>query len=144
MKNKNDVDVLINGKQYTLAGFESEEYMQKVASYINSKYSDFKKQEYYNSLDMDLKNVLMAINIGDDYFKAQKKAKELEAESDLKDKMVFDMKHEIIALQDKLEEAQKKMSLLQQQFAERLENTSNTTTNNNTTNNNNNKRGGHR
>ncbi|MCR5331762.1 MAG: cell division protein ZapA [Lachnospiraceae bacterium] len=40
MANKrNDTEVFINNKKYTLSGFESEEYLQKVAAYINTKIS---------------------------------------------------------------------------------------------------------
>ena len=37
MSQKNDIPVVINNKVYTLSGFESEEYLQNVASYINGK-----------------------------------------------------------------------------------------------------------
>ena len=37
MSSKNRAEVLIDGKIYTLSGYESEEYLQKVATYINSK-----------------------------------------------------------------------------------------------------------
>jgi len=78
MKNKNDVEVLINGRKYTICGFESAEYLQKVATYINSKYMEFKDKDYYYSLDMDLRNILLAVNIADDYFKARKQAEVFE------------------------------------------------------------------
>ena len=55
MKSKNDVDVLINGRKYTLCGFESADYIQKVATYINSKLSEFQKKEY--SLDSALRTL---------------------------------------------------------------------------------------
>lgn len=102
MKNKNDVEVLIDGRKYTICGFESAEYLQQVASYINRKFIDFKKQDYYSRLDMDLRNVLLAINIADDYYKTKKKASEYRTENELKDKMVLDMKHEIIQFQESI------------------------------------------
>ena len=34
MSSKTDAEVIIGGKIYTLCGYESEEYLQKVASYI--------------------------------------------------------------------------------------------------------------
>ena len=43
MNNRNDVEVLIDGRRYTICGFESDEYLQKVASYINQKFGEFKK-----------------------------------------------------------------------------------------------------
>ena len=58
MKKKNDVEVLIDGRKYTLCGFESPEYIQKIASYINRKLAEFHKQEGYARLDLDLRNTL--------------------------------------------------------------------------------------
>ena len=100
MKDKNDVEVLINGRKYTICGFERAEYLQQIASYINRKFIDFRKKDYYARMDLDLRNILLAINIADDYYKAKKKASEYRTESELKDKMVLDMKHEIIELQE--------------------------------------------
>lgn len=108
MKNMNDTDVLIDGRKYTICGFESDEYLQKVASYINRKFAEFKKKDYYSRLDLDLRNVLLAINIADDYYKAKKKASEYHSECELKDKMVLDMKHEIIDLQEQLKKSEEK------------------------------------
>lgn len=63
MKNMNDTDVLIDGRKYTICGFESDEYLQQIAAYINRKFTEFKKKDYYRRLDLDLRNVLLAINI---------------------------------------------------------------------------------
>ena len=113
MKDKNDVEVLIDGRKYTICGFESAEYLQQVASYINRKFNDFKKEDYYARLDMDLRNVLLAINIADDYYKAKKKASEYRTENELKDKMVLDMKHEIIQFQESVKVKDKKIGELE-------------------------------
>lgn len=123
MNKKNDVEVLINGRKYTMCGFESAEYLQQVATYINGKYADFKKKDYYYTLDIELRDVLLAINIADDYFKSQQENKAMLRDNERKDKMVFNMKHEILEskntsdgverentdLQNRLEEAEKKI-----------------------------------
>ena len=36
MSSKNYIDVIIDGKIYNIGGFESEAYLQKVATYINN------------------------------------------------------------------------------------------------------------
>lgn len=113
MRNKNDVEVLIDGRKYTICGFESAEYLQQVASYINRKFSEFKKKDYYENLDLELRNVLLAINIADDFYKAKKKASEYRTENELKDKMVLDMKHEIINLQEDVKTKGEKISELE-------------------------------
>ena len=41
MSSKNNTEVIIGGKVFTLSGYESEEYLQKVASYINGKLAEF-------------------------------------------------------------------------------------------------------
>ena len=48
MSSKNKTEVLIAGKIFTLIGYESEEYLQKVATYINNKIAEFKKLDGYN------------------------------------------------------------------------------------------------
>ena len=114
----NDTDVLIDGRKYTICGFESDEYLQQIASYINRKVTDFKKKDYYRRLDLDLRNVLLAINIADDYHKAKKKLKELQSESELKDKMVLEMKHEIIDLQEQAKKDGEKREKLETSLEE--------------------------
>lgn len=114
MKNKNDVEVLINGRKYTLCGFESAEYLQQIASYINRKFIEFKKTDYYSKMDLDLRNVLLAINIADDYYKTKKKANEYRVENELRDKMVLDLKHEIIHLQEDGKDKDEKINELEQ------------------------------
>jgi cell division protein ZapA len=47
MSQKNDIPVVINNKVYTLSGFESEEYLQNVASYINGKIQECQSSESY-------------------------------------------------------------------------------------------------
>ena len=43
MASKTDTEVIIGGKVFTLSGYEGEEYLQKVASYINNKISEYNK-----------------------------------------------------------------------------------------------------
>ena len=113
MRNKNDVEVLIDGRKYTICGFESAEYLQQIASYINRKFIEFKKKDYYARLDLDLRKILLAINIADDYYKMKKKANEYRTENELKDQLVLDMKHEILHLQEDVQTRDKKIGELE-------------------------------
>ncbi len=112
MNQKNDIEVTINGKQYVLAGYESDEYLQRVASYINHKYEEFKGQEGYNILDNDMRNVLMQINITDDFFKAQQRVNELSDMITMKDRELFELRHEVIGYKTKIEDLQDKAESL--------------------------------
>ncbi len=118
MSSKNKTQVLIAGKIYTLSGYESEEYLQKVATYINNKLAELKKMEGYNHLSADTKSILVDLNVADDYFKAKKQADNIEEELALKEKELYELKHELINVQIKLEAAEKSLSTLQLESTE--------------------------
>ena len=69
---KTDTEVIIGGKVFTLSGYESVEYLQKVASYINNKIAEYSRLDSYRRQSMETQNVLLELNIADDYFKAKK------------------------------------------------------------------------
>ncbi len=89
MSSKNKTEVLIAGKIFTLSGYESEEYLQKVATYINNKIAEFKKLDGDNHQTKENKSILLELNIADDYFKAKKQVEMVEAELSEKDKELF-------------------------------------------------------
>ena len=118
MSSKNDTEVIINGKIYTLSGYESEEYLQKVATYMNNKITELKAMDCYKRLNVVMQRILLELNIADDYFKAKKQADSIEGELDSKDKQLYDVKHELIAAQIQVESLEKENSGLQKQINE--------------------------
>ena len=113
MASKTDTEVLIGGKVFTLSGYESEEYLQKVASYINNKIAEYNKIEGFKRQPIDTQNVLLQLNIADDYFKAKKQIELMEEQLSEKEKELYDLKHELIATQIKLENTEKNSKNLQ-------------------------------
>ena len=87
--------------------------MQKVASYINNKLSEYNKVESFRRQPQDTQNVLMQLNLADDYFKAKKQISLLEEEIQSKEKELYNLKHELIASQIKLENMEKNIKSLQ-------------------------------
>lgn len=118
MSSKNNTEVIIDGKIFTLSGYESEEYLQKVAAYINNKISEFKQDEAYKRQSIDVQKALLDLNIADDYFKAKKQADTLETELENKDKQLYEIKHELIAAQIKIETGEKESEDLKKQLSE--------------------------
>ena len=123
MVQKNDIKVVINNKVYTLSGQESEDYLQNVATYINGKIAECPPSEAYRRFNAEYQNVLLALNIADDYFKAKDQVNQMLTEDDDKDKQIYDLRHEVIEVQIKYESAQKmieeykdKISELQRQI----------------------------
>ena len=86
MVQKNDIKVVINNKVYTLSGQESEDYLQNVATYINGKIAECQSSEAYRRFNAEYQNVLLALNIADDYFKAKTQVEKLEREIEQKEK----------------------------------------------------------
>ena len=63
---KTDTEVIIGGKVLTLSGYESEEYLQRVASYINNKLTEYSKLDGFTRQTPDRQNILMQLNIADE------------------------------------------------------------------------------
>ncbi len=118
MSSRTDTEVIIGGKVFTLSGYESEEYLQKVASYINNKINEYGKVDSFRKQSLDTQNVLLQLNIADDYFKAKSRIGVLEEELQAKDKELYDLKHELISVQIKLENAEKRTKEMQQELNE--------------------------
>ena len=118
MSSKNKTEVLIDGKIYTLSGYESEEYLQRVATYINNKLAELKKLDGYARLSQELKSILLELNVADDYFKAKNQVEMVEEELAQKDQAMYDLKHELISTQIKLEDAAKELEALKEQATE--------------------------
>jgi len=115
---KNNIDVIIGGKVLTLSGYESEEYLHQVGTYINHKISEVTQSEGFKHLSFDIQNMYIELNIADDYFKAKKQAEYLEGEIALKDKEMYNFKHDIITEKLKREEAEEKIDELKKEINE--------------------------
>ena len=118
MSVKTYTEVIIGGNVFTLSGYESEEYLQKVASYINNKMAEYNKVDSFRRQPVDMQNVLLHLNIADDYFKAKKQISLLEEELQGKEKELYNLKHELIAAQIKLENTEKNIKGLQKEVNE--------------------------
>lgn len=118
MNKKNGIEVIINGKRVSLGGYESEEYLQRVATYLNAKYNELKQMDSYRMLDMEMKNMVLQLNLADDYFKLKKQMEETSGDSDAKSGEIFDLKHEVITAQTKLEAAQREIEVLKKENLE--------------------------
>lgn len=116
---KTDTEVLIAGKVYTLSGFESEEYYQKIASYINNKLNEYSHIDAFRRANVDRQNVLMQINIADDYFKSRKQILDMEDDMNAKEKEMYDLKHELVNAQMKMENMEKNLKVCKEELADK-------------------------
>ena len=116
---KTDTEVIIGGKVFTLSGYESEEYLQKVASYINNKMNEYGKVDSFKRQPLDTQSILLQLNIADDYFKAKKQISILEEELAGKEKELYGLKHELISSQVKRENTEKRIKGLESELNEK-------------------------
>ena len=118
MNKKTDVEVIINNKKYVICGYESPDYMEQIAIYINKKLSVLKNEDWYNRIDTDLKNILLEVNLADDYFKAEQKVRELESDRTQSNEDLFDLKHDAVRRQTELELLHGKIEELEKKYQE--------------------------
>lgn len=114
MAQKTDAEVIIGGKVFTLSGYESEEYLQKIASYLNNKIGENAQNEAFKRLPAETQSVLIELNIADDFFKAKKQIENLEEDIANREKEIYDVKHELIATQIKLENMERNLKKTQE------------------------------
>ena len=120
MSEKTSAEVIIGGKVYKLSGYEGEEYLQRVANYINNKINEYDGMDAFRRLPGDMKATLIELNIADDYFKAKAQVEKLEKEIEQKDKEIYDLKHDLISNQVKTESDAESLKALEAQNRELL------------------------
>ena len=115
---KNTTQVLIDGKIITLSGYESPEYLQKVASYINQKIGELSQLQGYNRLSVDTKHTLISLNVADDYFKAREQAEMLEEDMEAKDAESYELRSELAETKVRLESMKEELEQLSKEKEE--------------------------
>ena len=120
MSEKNSAEVIIGGKVYTLSGYEGEEYLQRVATYINNKINEYDAMEAFRRFPTDMKATLIQLNIADDYFKAKAQIEKLEQDIEAKDREIYDLKHDLISNQIKAESDEQSLKELEAENKELL------------------------
>lgn len=104
---KNTIEVVIGGKIIVVSGEEDAAYMNEAAAFVNDKLEELQKMKNYKKLSPEQRQILLGMNLADDYLREKKKTKLLESEIELKDRELYNLKHELINLQLELEKLQK-------------------------------------
>ncbi len=110
MAGKNSIKVMIDGKVLTLGGYESEEYLQRVATYINHKISEMEQVTMYRRLPPETRSNMLAINIADDYFKAKLQADATQQEIENKDREAYNTKQDLIYAQMEIDRLKRELN----------------------------------
>ncbi len=118
MTEKKDIKVVIDGKVLTMSGYESEDYMQKVASYINNKISEYEKIDFFKHASKDIQHRLIEVNIADDYHKVKRQLEEMETEMRKKEEELYEIKHDSVNKDMMIEDTKEKLKKAQNELHE--------------------------
>ncbi len=114
MAMKNTAEVVIAGKVYKISGYESPEYLHQIAVYLNDKMSELQKAEGYRKQNADQKQLLLNMNLADDFFKSRHQAEQLTADLEKKERELYSVRHDLIDAQLALENKQKELDDLKE------------------------------
>lgn len=98
----NKIKITISGKEYTIVGTESEEYIQKVGLYVDKKIRQVEEMGS-NKLSTVMIHALGAINIADDFYKEQDKSTNLKGKTLVLEKQLREFNQKIKSLENKNE-----------------------------------------
>jgi cell division protein ZapA len=118
----NKTEVIIGGQTITLKSAENNEYVQKLASYVDRKLVQVKKMNAHLSTHERLMTVYLAINIADDYFKAQERYAK-QGGKQASNLLALDrLKEENEILKEKVEELQNELKKSKDELDEYIQN----------------------
>ena len=110
MIEKNKVEAVIGGEIITLVSGENEEYMQKLARYIDRKLNEIKEMKSNASINERKRALFISINIADDYFKTLEALNQLETEHEKYVAELGRIQEENYLLKEKLREMQDRLN----------------------------------
>ena len=109
MDELNKVDVVIGGEIITLVSGENDDYLQQLARYIDKKLNEIKSMKTTASINERTRTLFIALNIADDFFRANMALKNLEADHERYVLELGRIQEENYLLNEKLHELQVKL-----------------------------------
>lgn len=119
MSEKNVIKVVIDGRTVSLGGYESSDYLERVAFYINNKIAEMHDLPGYKRQKPEMKSVMLALNIADDYFKAKSRADAMEQDLENKDEDTYAVKQDLVAAQVKIQKLERQIAAYKETYKPR-------------------------
>ncbi len=118
MNGNTDSKIVIGGKTMLVSSTESAEVLQKVAEYINGKLDECSGSRGYEKLSLDMRNMLLLLNVGEDYINTKEKADSALIELAEKNKEIYEIKQILAKLKAEYDTAKKMVNELQGKAAD--------------------------
>ena len=106
MEERSELSVVIDGKVYRLSG-GSDIYLQKLASYVDGKIRELKKQTGYNKLSTEYRDILLALNITEELFKLRDEIEVFNQDGRDRAQELYELKQRIVDKDMRLDAANK-------------------------------------
>ncbi len=117
MEEKNKVTARIAGSEYVISGYESPEYMQRIALYVDRKIQEITRKNHLLSTSMAA--VLSSINMADDIIRLQEQQTKMEDELIELRKSHKELKDESSRLRNENDKAKERESQLRIELTRR-------------------------
>ncbi len=114
MGEKNKAEVKIRGRFYTITANEPEEYIYKICSYVDRKMNEITQMN--SRLSTEMASVLTAINVADDFYKAQDSENNLRKQILKYDDEAAKYERRIRELESQLAEKDEELKRILEQF----------------------------
>lgn len=118
MDKKNSFNVTLAGKTYTLTGYESNEYLKCISSYIENKYNEYSSNLAFRTQPMDMQHIMLQVNIADDYFKCREQLAIQTRKMEEQAAEVERLQNSLVSMQVKYENLEAGAKLTQKRYQE--------------------------
>lgn len=100
--NKEKIQVVILGKVHTIMADEDKEYLQRLATYIDTKLREITAHPDFRKMSLENKQLFINLNLAEDYCKAKEWIDKLEDDKENSKKEIYDLKEKIVQLEVEL------------------------------------------
>ncbi len=106
MESKDRLSVVIDGRVYVISGGSSD-HIQKIATYVDNKITELKRQGGYSKLSPEYRSVLLSLNIAEELFKVREEAVVSGQEHQEQEAEIYRIKQEIVDKDMRIDTANK-------------------------------------
>ncbi len=119
MEKQTYTKVVIDGKVYNLAGQEEEQYLQRLAAYVNHTIAVLKEQGGLQKQTTEIRSLMIFLQMADDYLKEKDAGEEKQKRLNELETQTYDLKHSLVTCRMQLEQLEN-LKTQEQQKTERL------------------------
>jgi len=124
---ENKTNVVIAGEIITLRATDSPEYLQQLSLYVDGKLAEIKAKNVTAAINDRVRTLLIALNIADDYFKANDKYERLDKVHKILAKEAEKLRVENAKLEKKFSQVQAELATTRKEYDEFVHNFDNPT-----------------